>query len=249
MMGERMFQRLDGNQMKLIAAASMLVDHGALLLIKYGILMGPLPGEAAYLRWKNLHYMMCSIGRIAFPIFAFLLVEGHLHTRNWKKYALRLAALAVISEIPFDCVTHGRWGLDWGMQNTIWTLLIGLLMLRGLVFAQAKQNPFLQLAVAALACAGAAALRTDYGYVGVMLILIFYFFRGQRVKQCLAGGLWMILMIGGGRYAAGYIAAFLLLFLYDESSKRTRWRWIWYIFYPFHLVFLWAVFLVWKGIM
>ena len=70
-------------------------------------------------------WLTCA-GRLAFPIFAFMAVEGYFHTHSFRKYALRLALFAVLSEVPFDLMYGGTWFYP-VHQNVIWTLLLGLL--------------------------------------------------------------------------------------------------------------------------
>lgn len=83
-----------------------------------------------------------GIGRVAFPIFCFLLVEGFLHTKNVWKYAGRLALFALVSEIPFDLAFQGEW-LFMGYQNIFFTLLVGLLVMIAFQTAEEKlrQSP------------------------------------------------------------------------------------------------------------
>ena len=73
-------------------------------------------------------WLTCA-GRLAFPIFAFMAVEGYFHTHSFRKYALRLALFAVLSEVPFDLMYGGTWFYP-VHQNVIWTLLLGLLGIR-----------------------------------------------------------------------------------------------------------------------
>ena len=79
------------------------------------------------------NWMNC-VGRLAFPIFAFLLVEGFFHTHNRRIYALRLLSGAIVSEIPFNLMFGGS--IFWEYQNIMWTLLIGFLIIKGLVYIQ-----------------------------------------------------------------------------------------------------------------
>ena len=72
---------------------------------------------------------LTCVGRLAFPVFAFMAVEGYFHTHSFKRYALRLLVLAVISEVPFDLMYGGTWFYPFH-QNVIWTLLMGLLGIR-----------------------------------------------------------------------------------------------------------------------
>lgn len=100
---------LSGTTLKWIAVISMLIDHTAEVLINHNAaLTDPI--------WAQIYVLMRGIGRIAFPIYAFLLVEGFLHTRDVKKYLARMLTFAVVSEIPFDlAVFHTPF--YWGYQN------------------------------------------------------------------------------------------------------------------------------------
>lgn len=169
----------------LIAMGLMLCDHlWATVLSQYD-----------FLTW---------VGRIAYPIFAFLLVEGYFHTRNLKKYMGRLLFWAVISEIPFNLMYSGSWLYPFH-QNVLWTFFLGL----GCIFLIEKQakkgKPFLTLLTALLwgfVFYWAAFLAmVDYFGFGIEMILLFYLFRGRK-WWCLLGqflGLFYIntIQIGG----------------------------------------------------
>lgn len=126
---------LSGSTIKLIAIAAMLIDHIAagilarVLLVEngrqYGIGVTADPTENP-LFW--VMFIMRMIGRLGFPIFCFLLVEGFLKTRSVKKYAFRLGMFALISEIPFNLALCGSVTAS-GHQNVFLTLLIGLIAL------------------------------------------------------------------------------------------------------------------------
>ena len=109
--------KFSGTQLKIIALLSMLVDHIGCVLF---------PKVTAFR----------IIGRLAFPIFAFLIAEGMVHTSNWKKYFLRLFIFAIISEIPFDFITSGKM-IDWSHQNVLFTLLLGAMSIASF---RTKQN-------------------------------------------------------------------------------------------------------------
>lgn len=132
---------ISGSTLKIIAVAAMLIDHiAAIVLMRQifanGYMEAAASGNiASLMNWlmENgvLFYSyqaMRLIGRLGFPIFCFLLVEGFQRTRNLKKYALRLAAFALVSEIPFDLATKGEI-FSMGYQNVFFTLLSGLLAL------------------------------------------------------------------------------------------------------------------------
>ena len=106
-------------QLKNIALVSMVIDHAAVGLIEQSEL-------ASGVAWSLCGTAMRLMGRVAFPLFAFMIAEGAVHTRDRRWYALRLLLLAVISEIPFDLVAGGTW-LFPADQNTVFTLLLGLL--------------------------------------------------------------------------------------------------------------------------
>ena len=97
----------------------MVIDHAAVGLIEQSEL-------ASGAAWSLCGTAMRLVGRVAFPLFAFMIAEGAAHTRDRRRYALRLLLLAVISEIPFDLVAGGTW-LFPADQNTVFTLLLGLL--------------------------------------------------------------------------------------------------------------------------
>ena len=172
---------MSGSILKLIACLAMLIDHMAAFLpgdfmdMKETLFM---IGDKAISLRMIMHY----IGRTAFPIFAFMTVEGFFHTKNLKKYAERLLFFAVISEIPFNLVAGGR--LFYPVhQNVLWTFLIGI----GLIFINEKfKEKSLQIRV--LVGIGTFVIGffagilsfCDYHYAGIFTVLVFYFFRGRK---------------------------------------------------------------------
>ena len=156
------YQRLDGTVLKLIACLSMFIDH--LGAVCFSGMMG-----------------FRIIGRLAFPIYCFLLVEGAVHTRNMKKYILRMGIFALISEVPFDLAFYHRL-VYMGHQNVFFTLGLGLLAIWFL------EHPIEQLDIPdvlykllVIIAAGLIAefFNTDYGFTGIAVICIFYYMRGQ----------------------------------------------------------------------
>lgn len=116
----------------MIAVITMLIDHAAVVFIENGILGGPFYYDfnaiwaSPYLTmWWRVDKVMRSIGRLAFPIFCYLIVEGFLHTRDVKKYAARLLAFAFLSEIPFDLAAFGTWFYPYH-QNVYFTVVAAL---------------------------------------------------------------------------------------------------------------------------
>ena len=113
-------QGISGYWLKVIAVVSMLIDHTSAVILEQ------IPGL------ENPAFLMRIIGRAAFPIYCFLLVEGFYHTRSRAKYAGRLFLFALISEVPFDLAFSRRmW--DFSSNNVFFTLLFGLLVIWGVV--------------------------------------------------------------------------------------------------------------------
>lgn len=148
--------------------------------------------------------LLTCAGRLTFPIFAFMAVEGYFHTHSFRKYALRLALFAVLSEVPFDLMYSGTWFYP-VHQNVIWTLLLGLLGIHLMETARKKQKTWLYLLTALLVVLIGTVLGTlsmvDYYGTGVLTIFIFYFFRGRK-WWCLTGQLlalyWVNVQLLGG---------------------------------------------------
>jgi hypothetical protein len=252
---------LNGNQLRLIAVISMVIDHTGVLLWKHGVgnwLNSLHTSLEIYQIWFLLYDLMRMIGRIAFPIFAVFLVNGYLHTRDWRKYALRLAAVAVISEIPFDWVYSGKLCITWQSQNTIFILLLGLLMLKAINEVQIRLmqtpsesswvHPYVvqcaQLIVIIIAGFVSYGLRLDYDYEGIVLIALLYWFWSDWKKLCLIGAIWMSVCSSHLYDVVGYVMAFLLLYFYHgERGKCHVPKWLTYGIYPLHLVILWVLYL------
>ena len=116
--------------------------------------------------WATLflsqEWMTC-VGRLAFPIFAFMAVEGYFHTHSFKKYAQRMLIFALLSEIPFDLMYGGTWFYP-VHQNVIWTLLIGLLGIRAMEAVREKGKTWLYL----LTCVAVTVLGFALGTLGMV---------------------------------------------------------------------------------
>lgn len=220
------YRGISGSVLKWIAIVSMLIDHiGAVLLGKN------LNGYAAEYGGINAVYDICrTIGRISFPIFCFLLVEGFCHTGNVKKYMQRLFLFAVLSELPFDLAFYGKIvALDG--QNVFFTLFLGLLTLVAI-----KQMEYRwEMIWLAIALSGLAAwfLRTDYDYFGVLLISAFYLFRENLFRRNLAVGILCF-------WQPASLLALIPIQCYN-GRRGGKLKYLFYIFYPGHLLLLWIV--------
>lgn len=227
-----------GTALKRAACASMLLDHIGASCLEQGALA---EGSAALIHITSL---LRHIGRAAFPIYCFLLVEGFLHTGSARRYALRLLSFALISEIPFDWAFYSS-PVYAAHQNVYWTLLLGLAamwLLRR--FALPDGSASWRGIACALGCAAAAGLlRTDYGAAGVLLIAALYLARAERAEQCAVGATLAFFIQSSVSYSVCAAAAFIPVWFY--SGRRGRCgraeKWAYYIFYPAHLGLLGAV--------
>ena len=236
--------KLNQENLKLIACGTMLIDHFAAV-----ILLSMFP------RTRNvveLYYILRIIGRLAFPIYCFLLVEGAHYTRNPKKYALRMAIGAVLSEIPYDLAFYGGWTLE--NQSVMITLLLGF----GALEAMKRCPKLWQMLLVWIPFALVAELlHTDYGADGVALMALFALTRDlPRRWLCQALGIWLIfspnhLMLLNWMNGFSWtiqehaILAILPIALYsgEKRSQSKALQWAFYLFYPVHLLVL---YLVWR---
>ena len=229
---------INGNTLKLIAVITMFIDHIGAVLIENGVLGGPynidftvINASAALGRWWSVDQILRGIVRVSFPIYCFLLVEGFLHTRDVKRYGMRLLAFSLISEIPFDLAVFQK-PFYLGYQNVFFTLLLGLVALWGL----GRRNESLpkSAAVVAVCCGAAWLLKTDYDMIGVCLIVLFYM--AKRNEQ-----IWMVLAVLLLCWEPPAAFSLILIAMYDGTRGSGRWKYWFYGFYPVHLLALWGI--------
>lgn len=238
-----------GNQLKLIAIIAMLIDHMASIIIWSlyldacivdGIhMMGDcIPEKAKQL--YHIYVFMRSVGRITFPIFAFMLVEGFLHTSNLKKYTIRLFLLAMLSEIPYDLANSGKIVAFRG-QNVIWTLVTGLITLYYIKNTEKyKMGKRITLTILTIFLGEIMVLliQGDCKLGGILLISALYIFR-NRPKHLIIAVIIALSMISIGFMWIQLYGLIALLFIryYDGTVGKGN-RYLFYIFYPLHLLIL-----------
>ena len=233
--------RITSMALHLMAMAFMLSDHL----------------WATVIPWKA-DWMTC-IGRMTFPIFAFLNVEGFFHTKNVKRYAGRMFLFALLSELPFNLMMSGSWIYPFH-QNVLWCFLlcIGLMSLNEK--AKRTGKPWLRL----LTAVGTILLGTlvgmftmmDYMQYGVWMVLTFYFFRGHKWWHYAGQLLWMVYIndaVGGLVYEISLFgntlffpqqcfAVFALVPIWLYTGKQGPYnkalKYLYYGFYPVHLLIL-----------
>lgn len=232
---------ISGSTLKMIAVITMLIDHvGAGVIGRYLSMyaMGMAPFALEYGTLWTIYRVMRNIGRIAFPIYCFLLVEGFMHTRSVKKYSLRLLLFAAVSEIPFDLLFSGKL-METQYQNVFFTLWIGVLVMCGMHWVEEKQN--MQPIVRGLLCflvvlAGMVAadfLATDYSYYGIFSIALLYDFRKNKKWQIAAGAISFLWEIWA-------VFAFIPIGFYN-GKRGWNIKYFFYLFYPLHLLVLFGL--------
>ena len=221
--------------LKLIACVTMLIDH-----------IGYMFGLGLKLR---------VIGRLAFPIYCFLIAEGAYHTQNPKKYALRLAIGALIAEFAFDFAFFGIW--TWQYQSVMVTLLLGYLALTAM---KRFDNPAVKTLSVVPFAVLADLLSTDYGWQGVLLVALFGVARDLPWKWLaqtvgMAVLFWLlpsakkeILSIQVPIQMFGLVSLVLIgLYSGRKITRNKVVQWAFYLFYPVHMVLLrliWEMFYV-----
>ena len=233
---------ISSSTLKLIAVFSMLIDHTAAVLV-----WNPLnPGAQTIvqdmvsgwnMQWLGYLFMRYPIGRLAFPIYCFLLVEGFLRTRNIKKYAVRMLLFAFISEVPFDLAFYGKV-CEVGSQNVFFTLFLAIIALSGVKWAEQKLSGrwsalIGKLMSVAIVCVLAELICCDYGAKGILAVLVLYLFRYDKAAQILAGCVTFSWEITAP-------LAFIPISRYN-GERGLRMKYFFYAFYPVHLLILYGV--------
>lgn len=209
--------------LKYIAVIAMLIDHvGAFIL------------EDMYGINSTIYILSRSIGRIAFPIFAFLLVEGFKKTKNRKKYFINLLIFALLSEIPFDLANKGSL-MDFNQQNIFFTLLTNLTMLcviEGMKIDKTDLKAIAEILIVLLFSLVSMLFKFDYSFFAPLVVYSYYKFYGNKKMRFLASELSL------------YFEAFSLvhvsnILIYYYNGKRGRQnKYFFYFFYPLHLLII-----------
>lgn len=226
--------------LKYLAMLTMLIDHIGVCLIERTMLY-------QVEIWKSV-YMICRlVGRIAFPLYCFLMVEAFLHTKNRKRYLLTLIGLAILTEPIFDLALYGKW--NWSHQNVLVSLAIGFVMLWILekVEVYSRNITDYPVKIGYLICgnllpivlAGLLAwrLQTDYSYVGIVLIAMIYLLRNQRALQAL----WCFFILSAEGGISVIFASYLIYCYNGKLGTGKIPRWFYRLFYPIHLLILFLI--------
>lgn len=225
--------------LKIIALISMTFDHSSYVI--FG-------------RFSFMNY----IGRLAFPIFAFQISEGYIHTKSLKSYLFRLLCFALISQLPFMLFTS-MYSSNLHL-NIFFTLFLGLIA----IFIFDKLNKlecknlylhylynFIGIIFASLIALLSEALHCDYGYYGVLIIFVFYLFKKHKALMNIAFITSTFLYyLESLLYSSNFeIYFWIIVFtclsivfidLYDNKKGKDT-KYFLYLFYPLHLIILWAI--------
>ena len=226
---------LSGSALKVIAVTAMILDHIATVFLS--------PNAAPILRilghTLTSYSLLRLIGRIAFPIFAFLLVEGFYYTRDRRKYGVRLFLFAVISEIPWNLAFFGNV-FYLSAQNVFFTLFLGYLALCVIDHLKNSEDPGIKIRDAVFLVglfAVSLVFRADYGCAGFGFILMMYFLRSEPLFRAVLSGCML-----SSRWKAGLSAIPISLyngkrgFIHGRAMKIA-----FYAIYPVHLLILFVI--------
>lgn len=224
------YRFLSGSMLKLIAVLAMLIDHITKVLhIGTDVVVLQLRESV----W-TISDTMILVGRIAFPIYAFLLVEGFCYTHDRRKYGIRLFVFALISEIPWNLEHCGRF--FYPSQNVFFTLFLGYLGLcaaeKFLKVSGGERTKYAGILFLLLLIS--LFLRADYGASGFGFVLIMYFLRKAPVFRALAGS-----CILSSTWKAGL--SFIPIAFYNEKRGFIQGRVLqilFYAIYPVHMLLL-----------
>ena len=230
--------------LKIIAIISMVIDH---------------LGDA----WFGRTTGMNLIGRLSFPIFAFQISEGYIHTKNLKKYFLRLFIFALISQIPF-MLFRSTFTTGFSL-NIFFTLFFGLFTIflydkftnTSFTFTKSKKiyiffKYFFAICCFLLIGLLAEVAKFDYGFFGIFIIFLFYVFRNKKVFMYISFIIASIIRYGLMIYTNGYHYLYILLTIFTilpllfiniyNGKQGRKVKYFIYAFYPIHLLILYFIF-------
>ena len=226
--------------LKIIALISMFFDHFGDAFIRH-------------FSFFNL------IGRIAFPIFAFQISEGYIHTKSIKKYVMRLFIFAIISQLPFNLFLQKFLPTSTSKLNIFFTLLLGLICMiiydffinfKGKIMEHKLFNIEIRSIIGIIASFITAyigeILHVDYGFWGVIVIFSFYLFKNNKLAMIISYiglcitryGIFIILKGFYINYIYSCIFTILpILFIAFYNGKQSyKIKYLLYLFYPIHLL-------------
>ena len=220
---------LSNFDLKLIAIITMTIDH-------IGVVFG-----------TPFYNLLRAVGRLSFPIFAFLLTEGYVHTKSFSKYFFRLLVLAVVSEVIYDYVFYGSF-IYLEANNIFFTLALGLLTLwlldksRTLVKKYFKEKidltiilPITYLLIIVVMGLIAEFLNFSYGMLGILVISFFYLFKKNFPLTVLSVSLSTLILGDTMQYFS--LLSLILIYFYNRKVGK-KCKVFFYLYYPLHILVL-----------
>lgn len=188
------------------------------------------------------------IGRLAFPIFAFQSTEGYVHTKNFKKYIIKLLIFACISQIPF-MLFLSTFTNDIFSLNVLFTFILGLL---AIYLYDKSSNKFLGFLFVLILGIIAEFIKSDYGIYGIFLMFVFYILKNKRILMILSSIVLMILFYGSYMLKFPDLKIIYLLYMvfsclsllfigFYNNKEGPKAKYLFYIFYPLHLIVLYII--------
>ncbi len=216
------------NQLKIIAMAAMLIDH-------VGVEIFP------------EHQIFKILGRLAFPIFAYMIAEGCFHTKNRRKYLLMVAGLGVGCQVVYAIVAHSLY------QNILLTFTLSIIMIFSIDNYLNKKNKASLIALLTTAFSVVfvsliapihfkeQGFKIDYGFLGVMLPIAVYYAPTKKLKIIFTAIILILRIIFVGEIQIFALATIPLLLLYNGKRGTRNLKYVFYIFYPAHLVLIYLI--------
>ena len=225
---------MSGSVLKIIACTAMALSHFG------GIFRHILPGVLA-----DVFYFT---GRIAFPIFAYLITEGWQYTKSKPRYMLRLFEFALLSQIPYSLAVDGslRILLEW---NVLFTLFLGTCMLRieDMALTAKGSRRWLLFAAALLPAVPGILLDMDFGWEGILCVGLMGLVQEKPYKLAVLAASMMLVYLPGASVYYGIaflctLPALILLYFYNGSRGRVKCKYLFYLFYPLHLLVFYCIY-------
>lgn len=222
---------LSGSTLKIIAVISMLIDHTAKFLFADYEAIHQVLFTLGNLKVTPYFCLSSIIGRLAFPLFAFLIVEGYQHTRSVTRYARTLLLFAILSTLPYNYVQGDVFAFHG--SNVLFTLFLGVVCLYAIDHTTRLKSALVIIAALCIAF----LIKCNYGPTGVAMIIAMYLLRQRREYQCLP----IIIAFMSRKYAMCATLAAIPIMMYNGERGFIRGhvgKYLIYIFYPLHLLVL-----------
>ena len=237
--GEKNYKVLSGSAIKLLAVVFMLIDHTGLYILScFESTTRELFSFAG--QSVSWYFIFRKIGRLSFPLFAFLITEGYEHTSNKVRYGLDFFALALVSEIPWNLIHSGGMFIYPKSQNVMFTLLLGYLAIAA--YDKLRDEPYKRLGAEVILFALAYVIKADYGVAGFGLVVTMYALRDEKLLQAICGSCLLY-----PKWIASL--AFIPINMYSGKRGFIRGKALKYIFYLIYPAQYLALYFIRKAIL